>query len=257
MAKSSKRSVKEEEYITNKVLSVFTVCLLGVLVLMVMQRLLGYGSTFMLGMVVQKALLVAGILGAAWGVYLLILEHKGRRNAAHRIICGWHVLLVSVSFAVIMALVGHFGTLPIRALYVILPAIAVYYLVYHSYAAEFFLIAIDCGLALGLTWIVRRALVSANFGFMRYAAVAAMVCVALLQLLWTAQVRRNNGNFTFAGRKFSFPFSKHAYTMLSVTPVAMAVVVAAALVSALGIVCMGAAAGYLFITAVYYTVKLM
>ena len=48
MAKSNvgKKPISKEEYTTNKVLTVFSVCLLGVLVLMVVQRLLdcaGYG----------------------------------------------------------------------------------------------------------------------------------------------------------------------------------------------------------------------
>ena len=53
-------------------------------------------------------------------------------------------------------------------------------------------------------------------------------------------------------------FSRNAYTMLTVTPLVMAVlVVAVLLMSSWTLVAMGCAAAYLFITAVYYTVKLM
>ena len=69
------------------------------------------------------------------------------------------------------------GTQPIKILYVVLPVLAVYYLVYHSYAPEFFVIAADCGMAIGLMWLIHRALVSSNFGWMAYAAVGAAVCL--------------------------------------------------------------------------------
>ena len=52
-----KKPITEEEYTTNKVLTVFSVCLLGVLVLMILQRLLNYGNTFMIGLIVTKILL--------------------------------------------------------------------------------------------------------------------------------------------------------------------------------------------------------
>ena len=43
MAKNNvgKKPISQEEYTTNKVLAVFSVCLLGVLVLMILERLLG------------------------------------------------------------------------------------------------------------------------------------------------------------------------------------------------------------------------
>lgn len=47
MAKNNvgKKPISQEEYTTNKVLAVFSVCLLGVLVLMILERLLGYSNT--------------------------------------------------------------------------------------------------------------------------------------------------------------------------------------------------------------------
>lgn len=257
MAKSRKKSVKQEEYVTHKILTVFSICLFGVLLLMALQRLLSYGSTFMLGMVVQKVLLVIGIIGAAWGVYLLVQEHTRRRSIENRIICGRHVLLVCGIFIVIMAAIGYFGTAPIHTSYVLLPALAVYYLIYHSYAPEFFIISLDCGIALALIWVIRRAQISSHFGYMQYLAVVSMVVLTLVQVMVTAQTRKGNGTFTFAGRKIELQLSKNAYTMLYTTPIVLAVVLAAALVPTLQLVCMGIVAAYLFITAVYYTVKLM
>ena len=79
MAKSNvgKKPISEEEYTTNKVLTVFSICLLGVLVLMVLQRLLNYGSTVMAGFLMIKILLGIGIVGALWGIWLLARELSG------------------------------------------------------------------------------------------------------------------------------------------------------------------------------------
>ena len=69
MAKNNvgKKPISQEEYTTNKVLAVFSVCLLGVLVLMILERLLGYSNTWKTGVLVTRVLLGVGIVGAAAG----------------------------------------------------------------------------------------------------------------------------------------------------------------------------------------------
>ena len=55
-----KKPISQEEYTTNKVLAVFSVCLLGVLVLMILERLLGYSNTWKTGVLVTRVLLGVG-----------------------------------------------------------------------------------------------------------------------------------------------------------------------------------------------------
>ena len=250
MAKSNvgKKPISKEEYTTNKVLTVFSVCLLGVLVLMVVQRLLDYTNTWSTGMLMVRVLLGIGIAGIIWGVVLLARELMGKRDGSYRIICGRNVLIASIVMAASMAVIGYLGTGPIKGLYVI----------YHSYAPEFFLIAADAGMALGLMWLVHRALISARFGWVAYAALAAAAVLTVVQLVCVWKLRGKQGKFVWRGRKVDTHFSRNAYTMLTVTPIVMTVLVAAALfLPARMLIAMGIAAAYLFITAVYYTVKLM
>ena len=145
-----KKPITEEEYTTNKVLTVFSVCLLGVLVLMILQRLLNYGNTFMIGLIVTKILLAIGIIGVIGGLVMLGMERSGRRNSARRIVCGRNLLIASVVMTLCMSAISYVGTAPIKALYVILPVLAVFYLVYHSYSTEFFVITVDSGAALAV-----------------------------------------------------------------------------------------------------------
>lgn len=253
-----RKTISKEEYTTNKVLTVFSVCLLGVLLLMIVQRLLDYANTWATGMLLVKVLLGVGVAGVIWGVVLLVLELSGKRDGSRRIICGRNVLLVSIVMVLCMALIGYLGAQPIKLLYVILPVLAVYYLVYHSYAPEFFIIAADSGVAIGLMWLEHRALASASHVWMAYASIGAAIVLAVIQLICVWTLRGKGGKFTFRGKKVDSHFSRNAYTMLTVTPVLMAVLTAVVLfMPSWLLVAMGCAAAYLFVTAVYYTVKLM
>lgn len=260
MAKSNvgKKPISEEEYTTNKVLTVFSVCLLGVLVLMVLQRLLDYGNTWRTGILVCRILLGIGVLGVICGVALLVREGSGKRAAARRILCGRNVLIASIVLVLAMSAILYMGIGPIKLLYVVLPVLAVYYLVYHSYAREFFIIAVDTGVGVALMWLVHRAVDSASNAWMSYAALGAAVVLTVVQLVCVAALRGKNGKDAGKGKKAGMQFSRNAYTMLTVTPVLMAVLVAAVLFApTYMLIAMGVAAAYLFITAVYYTVKLM
>ena len=255
MAKSNvgKKPISEEEYTTNKVLTVFSVCLLGVLVLMILQRLLNYGSTFMIGLIVTRILLAIGIIGVVGGLVMLGMERTGRR-----IICGRNLLIASVVMTVCMSAISYIGIAPIKALYVILPVLAVFYLVYHSYSTEFFVITVDCGAALGMMWLVHRALVSSNFTWMAYAVLIAAAVLTVAQIAVVNSVRGRQGKAKNTGKKAEARFSSNAFLMMTVTPILMTVLTAVVLFApAHMLVVMGAAAAYLFVTAVYYTVKLM
>ena len=258
MAKNNvgKKPISQEEYTTNKVLAVFSVCLLGVLVLMILERLLGYSNTWKTGVLVTRVLLGVGIVGAVAGIIMLGQEHAGKRSSVRRIVC--NMLIASIVAIVFLTAINYYGTMPIKAMYVVLPVLAVYYLVYHSYAPEFFLIAVDTGVGVAAMLVIHRALVSANHTWMSTVAVAGTAVLALIQIGVTASLRRKKGKFTFRGSKIDTRFSKNAYLMLTITPIVMVALTAVVVLAASHVmIALGAAAAYLFITAVYYTVKLM
>ena len=101
-----KKPISEEEYTTNKVLTVFSVCLLGVLVLMILQRLLNYGSTFMIGLIVTKILLAIGIIGVVGGLSCSVWSARAAEMASRRIICGRNLLIASVVMTVCMSAIS-------------------------------------------------------------------------------------------------------------------------------------------------------
>ena len=264
MAKNNvgKKPISQEEYTTNKVLAVFSVCLLGVLVLMILERLLGYSNTWKTGVLVTRVLLGVGIVGAAAGIIMLGQEHAGKRSSVRRIVCGRNMLIASIVAIVFLTAINYYGTMPIKAMYVVLPVLAVYYLVYHSYAPEFFLIAVDTGVGVAAMLVIHRALVSANHTWMSTVAAAGTAVLALIQIAVTASLRRKKGKVPscvhHCQAKIDTQFSKNAYLMLTITPIVMVALTAVVVLAASHVmIALGAAAAYLFITAVYYTVKLM
>lgn len=250
---------KKEDYITNKVLAVFSICLTGVLVLMGLRRLIDFGTTFLMGMMVLRVLIALSAVGVAGSIVLMLRERKQAVDCSFRIVTGRNLLIVFAAALVIFSMIHYYGIPVFKVFYALLPVLAVYYLIYHSYQPEFCVISANCGVAVALLLIVRRAQISANVQYLAWVAAAVCLALAVVQIALVMQVKKNGGKLKVGERKRSFPLSGNAYRMLMVTPVVMGVLVLAG--AGLGInaalYAMFAAAGYLFVTAVYYTVKLM
>ncbi len=146
MAKSNvgKKPISEEEYTTNKVLTVFSICLLGVLVLMVLQRLLNYGSTVMAGFLdASRSCWESASLGrrGASGCWHASFQAT---SGARRLICGRNVLIVSIVIILSMSVINYLGIAADQgALCGASGAGGILSGRSTSYAPEFFLIAVD------------------------------------------------------------------------------------------------------------------
>ncbi len=257
MAANNVPQKKEEEYITNKVLIVFSLCLGGVLLLMGVKNLVSNGVSYLAGITLIKVLIGISILGVITGLFMIIREIKNHINTSMKIITGRNVLLTFAISLVIFVLIYYFLFPVFKIFYAVLPALAVYYLIYHSYQPEFVAIAFNGGVAAVLLFIIRRAISSANFKYLTYASLAVMVVYLLAQVIIVNKIKANNGTLKLKNKEYNFNFSKNAYTMLFITPVIMTILVAVGAFTSMALYAIFAVAAYLFITAVYYTVKLM
>lgn len=250
---------KEEEYITNKVLVVFSLCLFGVLILMGVKNLVSHGNSYLTGMMVVRVLIGVSVLGMILGLFMFIREKKNHLSTYMRIVTGRNVFLVFAISFIIFTLIYYYLFPIFTIFYVVLPVLAVYYLVYHSYQREFFIIAFDGGMAVAMLFVVRRALVSSNVKQLAWAAVAVMAVIFILQLIFALMAKSNNGTLKLFNKEYSFEFSANAYKMIIFTPLLMVLLVlaGAAFGSNIALYAMFAVAAYLVVTAVYYTVKLM
>ena len=256
---ATKRKPNEKDYITNKVLTVFSLCLLGVLLLMLLYRVAGYLNTYLLGGTITGVVCGLGVVGVLWGVVKTSLERKKNADVQYRLMRGRNIIVVFAAVVICMAVVLLFGPETIKLFYVILPALAVYYLIYHSYPREFFVISVDCGLMAALLYAVRRALVSTNYQWIAYVAAAIAVVLCLAQVAGVQYVKKHGCRGLVDGVKVDLFSSSNAHTMMLVTALVLAVlpVAGAVLGAQIAYYLIFASFAYLFVTAVYYTVKMM
>lgn len=240
------KNTKEQDYVTNKILAVFSLCLFGVMALWYINNLLFHGPRFMLGLQILDVSRWVGVALVVLSVILLMFDRKHERGA-YRLLSGQNLLVVSVLFTVVVILVDMDPLRMIKLFYGVLPALAIYYLIYHSYQPEFFLVATDCGVAAALLLGVRLSQGGAA------AYVAAVLAVVLAAVQISSAKKRLTGSRLPAG------FGPRAWMVVSATAAIMAVlvIIGAVLGPARVFYLLCAAAAYLFILAVYYTVKLM
>ena len=258
MAANNVPKKREEEYTTNKVLVVFSLCLLGVLVLMGIKNMVNYGSSYLTGMMLIRVLIGVSALCVIIGIIKMIREKQSKISTAMRILTGKNIFIVSFVSLIVFTLTYKYLFLVFNIFYVSLPALAVYYLIFHSYQREFFVIAVDGGVAGVLLFIVRRAVASSQMKI-AWAAVAIMAVILIVQAVIVAKIKSNDGKLKVGAKEYDFAFSKNAYTMMFLTPLVMTALVAlgAATSVTIGFYAIIVVAAYLFVTAVYYTVKLM
>lgn len=256
---TAKRQPNEREYITNKVLTVFTVCLIGVLGMMLLYNILSIGSSFGTGMLIVKIVCALGALGTIGGIVKLVLERKQGLDTRFQLTRGLNIIILCAAIMLAMFAVWQIGYQTIKVFYVLLPALAVYYLIFHSYPREFFIVAVDCGVAAAFLWLARTAFGTTNFGYVAWVAAAAAVLLAVVQLVLVQRVRKAGCTGLVDGKRTQLFTSPHAYMMMHLTCVVMAafVVVGAVIGAQMAYYLVFAAFAYLFVSAVYYTVKML
>lgn len=252
----AKEDPRKSDYITNKVLLVFSGCLLGVLGLMFLNNILGYSPNYEVGLIAIQVLRVVGLAAVAVGLLLMLREHKRGFDMTYRVMKGSTLVVFGAALAAVFSIVSRSPLSSIKMMYVILPAFAFMYLIYHSYQPEFFMISLDCGIGAGAVMMGHTVRGAAY----QMPILVAVVIVMLVQIIGVAKVRSDFGHLRFGKKhKYIFEFSNNAYLMMFLTPVIMALIAAIGLFMGgkIPVASMIAAGAYFFITAVYYTVKLV
>lgn len=137
------------------------------------------------------------------------------------------------------------------------PAAAVLALVYYLYQREFFAVTVLSALGLLGLWLFRRVGGAHQPLLYAYLVVLAVILVAAVLLCRSASA--HGGSLTLGGKKLQLFAHNTSYGMVYLTCAVVAVAVAAALVLGTGAAyyLIFALVAWLFIMAVYYTVKLM
>jgi uncharacterized membrane protein len=145
-----------KDYITNKIMAVFSACMIGLIGLMNLRHVLQKTPYWSYGLTAIKVLLAVGVVLVVLSL-LLFLKQRKNAPAATKVFTGKSLLIGSVVFTLMMAIIQLDPDRGIELFYIVLPAIAIYYLIYHSYQAEFFVIAADCGLGALALYATRKS----------------------------------------------------------------------------------------------------
>ena len=205
----------------------------------------------------EKVFKVFAVVGTLAGIACAVLYFRRTGEKASPfllLVAGAVLLFAGIGCVVIL----RFWSAGVRALSVIVPAIAVLALIYYLYQKEFFLSALAVSVGMFALWMVRQNLAAHRVLF----AIYAVLAVALLAVVVTVTVsaKKNGGSITLLGRKIPLLSKKgDGYTLtLASCVLSLALGAAGALLGATAaFYLLIALAAWAFILLVYYTVKLM
>ena len=257
--KRAARSHKEDA-ILNRVLIWFGAAVVVELVLLLLNRYYinittAPGEIEFAGALLKAWPVIIGVAAAGTVVCLLwaiFCSKGGKRFVLPAALTG-----VFLAVLVISVVTYRFYDTGVQFLCGAVPAAAVLALVYYLYQHEFFAVTVLSALGILGLWLFRRA--GGGHQVLVYAYAAVLAVVLLAAVLLCRSLSAKGGVLTLSGKKLQI-FPKNAsYGMIYLTCAIVAAAVAAALVlgTAAAYYLMFALVAWLFIMAVYYTVKLM
>ena len=246
---------RERDYVTNKLLLVFTLAFAMLLFFMNISRMMKSTTSFILARNITYGVAWAAVVAFLVGIVMIVRGRKIGSEKKYRLFCGKNITVAAVFVAIcVWALALVFSQSMLMLLYVFVPSVVVLYIIYYSYPREFFMIALaSAASGIGI-WLVGSELVNTS-GVLVLAISGAVV---LLLAAFTVWANICGGSIRIFGREF-VPFKNDArYAIVYLTYVlALMLLVAAFLVSDLVMYFVLGIVAYLVLIGVYYTVKLI
>lgn len=245
----------KKDYVTNKLLLVFTFAFALLLFFANIGRMMKNITTFMLSWNITKVVACVGAGLFVVGIIMLIVEKAKGRNTKYRLLSGKNISVVSAVIAITAAALSFiFSPEMLTLLYIFIPALVVLYIVYYSYQREFFMTALVSILGGVSIWLLMSDLVNTGDKFIF--AVVEILLVLLAVFTIVANVR--GGKFSLFGREIAFFKADAKYALAYIAHALSILLLAAAFFfPALAIYFIFALVAYILITGIYFTVKLI
>lgn len=258
--KKKETQSRAQDYVTNKLLSVFTIAFVLIIALMSVSRMMRQIDTYMIAFrgvgILAWALLALTALFAGVAIYGKV---NGRTNEKYRLLTAGNIACV-LGFATICfgLLALAFNDSMLRILYVLVPSVTVLYIIFHTYPSDFFALSAVCGFgAIGL-WLMGSGMsgsIGSNKVWLVIGLLLAFIAVATVL---TIVIQANGGALCRSG-KFRVFKNEARYALLYVTYALIAVLTALTWIFAgammyyfvLGLL------AYLVAVGIYYTIKMM
>ncbi|MBQ3054688.1 MAG: hypothetical protein IJC88_01135 [Oscillospiraceae bacterium] len=252
--RSGKHETRAQDYVVNKILCVFTLAFLLILGLVSVSRMMSRATSFV-GAFKAMPYLTAGfaLLTVACVVWAIIAKVKGV-DTSYRLITGKHLAFV-FGFAALCAFLlwQVFTKGMLTFLYVMIPAVAVLYIIFYTYPRDFFAVAATSGIGALAVWMISAIRNIGMYPAVLLAAVILAIAALVLCVVFTAKAQKNGGKL-FGALVFD---STALYPLLYATYALVAAAIIAAFVlgyAALYFAAFGLVA-YLVIVGIYYTVR--
>lgn len=250
-------AVREKDFITNKLLSVFTLAFVMIFVLMYigrrMRRADMYYTMFFKGMGVMAAifavLMVAGI------VYAIVANKKGI-DTRFKLFSGKNIAVVSGFIALCFgALAVSYNPETLKFLYVMVAAVTLLYIVYHSYPREYFTVCAAAGFGAVGVWLICNAL-TGGVGGTHFPILAAILYVLeLAVIVLTAVIQSKGGKL---GNAVVYGENAKYWVIYLAAALVIAALTLALVLSGAGMyIYTFALLGYALVVGVVYTVKMI
>lgn len=254
---SDKINKTQSDRISTKVMVMFAIALGGILLLMFERRLLTHGYSFMIGLWAIRAVGLLGIAGVLFGLYKTVADFKAGKKPIDSIFTGLNILGISlILIATAAGILMYDFTVSLKLLYVLYPAAAVLYLIFQTYPREMFCLSAACATGAPFLWMMSRM----SEGDTRMGAVTAIgIFLLLVEAVLMRIAYKRSG--LLGGKKVHVRLiSKDgtpAFVFFMLLFMAAALLAARFIGTSLAFYAMIAAFVYLFVMAVFYTVKMM
>ncbi len=246
---------KKSDYVTNKLLLVFTLAFAMILFLMNMSRMMKLNTTFVLANNITTGVFWAAVAVLVGGIVMAFVEHKRGRDTKYVLFTGKNIARAGAFIAVCTgALSLVFSPTMLMLLYIMIPALVVLYIIFYSYPREFFVIALASAVSGVAIWLVGSDLINEKDLSVLILGAAVIVVIAAFTV-W-AQVK--GGKIKLFGREIEVFKADARYAIVYLTYVlALLLLVAAFLVPDFILYFVLGIAAYIVLVGVYYTVKLI
>ena len=245
----------KKDYVTNKLLLVFTLAFAVLLFFTNISRMMRSTTSFLTAWNITK--IVSGVFIALFvvGIIMLIVERAKGIDTKYRLLSGKNISIASAIIAILsLALAIVFSPATLSLIYVFVPALVVLYIIYYSYQREFFMVALSSILSGVGIWLVRSDIVNSADNLVLIAVAVLVVILAA----FTVAVQVGKGNIKLFGREVSVFKSGARYALIYLTYIlSLLLLVAAFLAPDLAIYFIFGLIAYIVITGIYYTVKLI
>ena len=250
----------KEDVVLNRVLVWFGVAVVAELLLLLLNRYYinrttRPGEIEFAGALFHAFPIIIGVTAVGTVIFLAwtVLRWKKGERWLLQGVFSW----IFGALLVISVVTYAFNATGVHFLCGLVPAAAVMALVYYLYQREFFAITVLSAVGIVGLWLIRRAAGGHQTVVYAYMVVVAVVLIAAA--LGCRAMQKSDGVLKVAGKQLTMFHRNASYGMVYLTCAVVAATVAAGLVLGAGVAyyLMIALVGWLFVMAVYYTVKLM